>query len=646
MNLIYRRYLIDVRPQHRETLPSYTARLLAANQETEQHRQLLIRQAGPSQRIADKEATWLTLLATKTKRTQFHFDADPHGWLDHPDGTSCDSCTAGLGERILCTHCAHGALVRQHPHFDTPVCLRHHRWVGFTDRAGDQHPAAASVVHAAHQFASLRRQHRLDLRLFTMFSAAVNDTLVAPRPVDRSANAETFPRVIALATHLSSVNFCRTFFDPSRPFQDSYHSLVEMVTTVLGRDEAEIVRAIWLYVRPTVWAIRNSIITGTQYTTAWAHDLPLPLAATDVFLHAKVPSEPFSNYLEITGDTQLSAARHGVKNAQQGARKIVTLAKTATDRHLAICAAGHQYDSPTPVAVNLTNGKTPPCPVCRHRLIVPGYNDLRTTHPAIAAEFDVPLNNGLTPRQIGQSSRSKYYWRCPVGHSYSATAGTRTSSKSQCPLCQGRQIVAGINVLSTTHPELVAEWHPAFMHYQAPTSLSAGSNAIVQWLCPKNHTYEMRVWDRTHGKGCLECTRAENRATAINLTITHPKLASEWHPTLNGDAEASSYTAGGRRKGLLEMPRWSPLQTANRTSSRRLQLQRMFTSNSCSKRQRPSHYSARACPRMAPVPQQQKTIANVRRHRQILVEMPRQQSQLPAKRPAPNHIPRVPRVPT
>jgi DNA-directed RNA polymerase subunit RPC12/RpoP len=548
VSTLYRRYLVDVRPLHRETLPSYSARLLAANFETEQHQQLLTRQMNASQRVADREAAWLAVLAAKTKRNRFHFEADAHGQVTHPDGTACQTCTSGLTERVMCTLCAHGATVSQHPHFDDLVCVHHRRWIGLGANAAEQRPAATEVIRAARQFAKLRRQHRIDVRLFTMLSDAVNESLPGSGQQGASVSAGTFPLVVALATEITSVSFAQHFFDPASAFERSHRYLTEAVERILGHDDTEITRAIWLYARPTVWAIRDSLITGAPYVSAWAHDLRVPDTVGARFAGTPPPTEPFSNYLAVTGDDQLSAARHGLKPMRDGAVRAIKKVPGSGRRALTICAAGHQFESPTPIPTSLAEGRAPTCPLCRHRIIVPGYNDIATTHPEVAAEFDPVLNGELTAEQVAPSSLHKYFWRCPTGHSYQATAGSRTSSKTTCPLCLGRIIAAGVNDLSTTHPHLIADWHPGSLSHTSPTAVTAGSNEHVVWLCPNGHTYEMRIWDRVHGKGCRACSQAATRASAANLSVTHPALASEWHPTFNGEALASGYTAGSGAK--------------------------------------------------------------------------------------------------
>ena len=86
---------------------------------------------------------------------------------------------------------------------------------------------------------------------------------------------------------------------------------------------------------------------------------------------------------------------------------------------------------------NRANGRG--CPCCSNRVVVPGVNDLRTTNPALAAEWNYEKNVELRPEMVTSGSGKKVWWTCPIGHSYQATVLHRSSGTS-CPVCNsGRQ---------------------------------------------------------------------------------------------------------------------------------------------------------------------------------------------------------------
>ena len=88
---------------------------------------------------------------------------------------------------------------------------------------------------------------------------------------------------------------------------------------------------------------------------------------------------------------------------------------------------------------NRSNNKG--CPCCSHNILVPGINDLATTHPDLAKEWDYTNNGDLKPNMFSHGTRTKVWWVCPNGHHYQASIGHRSaSSGTSCPICNsGRQ---------------------------------------------------------------------------------------------------------------------------------------------------------------------------------------------------------------
>ncbi|MBQ9788317.1 MAG: hypothetical protein IJW31_01780 [Lentisphaeria bacterium] len=79
------------------------------------------------------------------------------------------------------------------------------------------------------------------------------------------------------------------------------------------------------------------------------------------------------------------------------------------------------------------------CPCCANKKIIPGKNDLATTHPDLAKEWHPKKNDNLTPQQVVAGSGKKVYWICPKGHEYKASILHRKHG-TNCPICNsGRQ---------------------------------------------------------------------------------------------------------------------------------------------------------------------------------------------------------------
>lgn len=94
------------------------------------------------------------------------------------------------------------------------------------------------------------------------------------------------------------------------------------------------------------------------------------------------------------------------------------------------------YEWKTTIA-NRSNGFG--CPVCGNKIVVAGVNDLCTTHPYLADEWDFEENGDFLPQQATYGMGKKIGWICPLGHKYKATILHR-SSGTNCPICNsGRQ---------------------------------------------------------------------------------------------------------------------------------------------------------------------------------------------------------------
>ena len=115
---------------------------------------------------------------------------------------------------------------------------------------------------------------------------------------------------------------------------------------------------------------------------------------------------------------------------------------------------------------NRTHGRN--CPVCSNKKIIKGINDLATTHPNIAQEWDYERNGELTPYQVSHGSGKKVYWICPNGHSYQATILHRTCGLgTNCPVCNsGRQTSfaeqAIFYYVKKFHPDAINRYNDIF----------------------------------------------------------------------------------------------------------------------------------------------------------------------------------------
>lgn len=78
--------------------------------------------------------------------------------------------------------------------------------------------------------------------------------------------------------------------------------------------------------------------------------------------------------------------------------------------------------------------------------------------------------------------------------------------------------------------------------------ISYGSHKKVWWKCSKGHEWEAQVKSRIRGTGCPVCSNRKVLSGENDLVTTHPELASEWHPTKNGDITPQSVVSGHHGK--------------------------------------------------------------------------------------------------
>ncbi len=75
------------------------------------------------------------------------------------------------------------------------------------------------------------------------------------------------------------------------------------------------------------------------------------------------------------------------------------------------------------------------CPACAGKIIIPGFNDLATTHPELATEWHPTKNNGLTPQNVSKGQNKRVWWKCSkCGYEWPARINKRVAG-SGCDKC-------------------------------------------------------------------------------------------------------------------------------------------------------------------------------------------------------------------
>lgn len=186
------------------------------------------------------------------------------------------------------------------------------------------------------------------------------------------------------------------------------------------------------------------------------------------------------------------------------------------------CKLGHEWTAS--VKSRTVNGTG--CPYCSHNFVLPGFNDLASRFPEIAAEWS-ERNLPLTPDQVTAFKNIKVWWKCHLGHEWNTLISTRAGG-SQCPYCSGIKLLKGFNDLKTKYPSLAAEWSEKNLSL-TPDAVNEKSTKNVWWKCNTcGYEWKAVVKARVKGGMCPVCAERAVLQGYNDLGTTDPYLLSEW----------------------------------------------------------------------------------------------------------------------
>ena len=204
-----------------------------------------------------------------------------------------------------------------------------------------------------------------------------------------------------------------------------------------------------------------------------------------------------------------------------------------------------------------------PRPKCGKRALRPGVNDLATTHPEVAAQWDDELNEGLTPNRVLAGSSKKVWWRCEENHTWQARVLSRVQRKSGCPYCSRRMVIPGENDLATCYPEIAALWDEELNDGLKPNQVLPGSNKRVWWKCEKGHTWQAMVKGRVQLKsGCPYCANRKEISEENSLATCYPEVAALWDEELNDGLKPNQVLPASNKKVWWKCEKGHSWQTA------------------------------------------------------------------------------------
>lgn len=203
------------------------------------------------------------------------------------------------------------------------------------------------------------------------------------------------------------------------------------------------------------------------------------------------------------------------------------------------------------------------CPVCVNRIIKVGVNDLKTTNPSLASEWDYEKND-ITPEQVTAGSHSKAWWICnKCGNKWQAQIKSRNNGCG-CPICSRKNRKKPLYIksrelsisyeksLEFLFPEIAKEWDYS-KNTIKPNQVGSTSKLRVWWKCIKcNYEYERQICNRTkRNNGCPKCST--KNSTRVNIGVNdlksqNPRIANEWNYEKNGNLTPEMITVNSGQK--------------------------------------------------------------------------------------------------
>lgn len=174
-------------------------------------------------------------------------------------------------------------------------------------------------------------------------------------------------------------------------------------------------------------------------------------------------------------------------------------------------------------------------------------NSLAKQYPNLAAEWHPTKNRQLTPDQFSCGSHKKVWWLGNCGHEWQAVIKNRVASGAGCPVCAGKVVLEGVNDLKTLKPDVANLWHPVKNGTVSASQVTPFSSKKAWWMCEKGHEWYATISGVSGGARCPYCANQKVWPGYNDFGTTHPELAAEWHPTLNGDLKPQNVTYGSTK---------------------------------------------------------------------------------------------------
>lgn len=174
-------------------------------------------------------------------------------------------------------------------------------------------------------------------------------------------------------------------------------------------------------------------------------------------------------------------------------------------------------------------------------------------------------NGGLSPSDVTAGCSKKVFWLLSyddpnTGKHHKFEWDARIVDRvngAGCPYLTGQAVWPGFNDLASLYPAIAKEWHPTRNGDLKPTDVTAGCEGKFWWYLPYDDPITGKHFDfkwpasiggRVKGDGCPFLSNKAVWQGFNDLATTHPELAKQWHPTMNGNLTSSDVTAGSHKE--------------------------------------------------------------------------------------------------
>lgn len=160
--------------------------------------------------------------------------------------------------------------------------------------------------------------------------------------------------------------------------------------------------------------------------------------------------------------------------------------------HCKVC--GQHYEATANTMRRAWRNTGNACPSCAGLVLVPGYNDLATVHPQVAAK----TATNVDPKTILASKKTPIWFMCSNGHRFQARIAQMLDSYD-CPVCKA-------GGYASEHEDIMRDWDWKG-NEDDPHTITCGSSKMEHWMCAScGHKWKASVYARVKlHRGCPSC---------------------------------------------------------------------------------------------------------------------------------------------